>query len=327
MDKTKFPLKDLLIVLGAVGFWLFCSLSFNFLSLGGTEPIRIFGLSLGFLPQGGAVLNILFGAVPALILGGLAFGVKLLKTTSDNFKTCIIWERTLLTLFVVFALVFIFPFSHFFAVTDQRADIQSRVIVDIQQAEGMFDRYEEYANNRLQMYENRLRSVAAAQRVNPRQFRDFGFVSGTNVDTQIANKVFILRAKLYPSNYDAMKQASTARLASARNRVANWSPIRIVSIVNSLESEITSWRDELVKFSSFRADSEDADYFYFPLTFDDVTGKITELGRPTLLSLLSAVGLYVLMLLSWLVAERHSKNRYTLFGKTKETTSKFSVDY
>ena len=327
MSQSKFPLKDLLIVLGALGFGFFCFLSFNFLSLGGTEPIQIFGLNLGFLPQGGAVINILFAAVLALILGVLAFGVRWLKTTSRNFKTCIIWERTLLCFFVMFAFVFIFPFSHFFTVSDQRASIQSRVIVDIEQAEGMFDRYEEYANNRLQMYESRLRSVAAAQWVNPSEFRRFGFVSGTNVDTQIANKVFALRTMLYPPNYEAMKQTSTARLASAKNRVANWSPTGIVNVVNSLENDVTSWRDELVQFSSFRADGEDADYFYFPLTFDDVTEKITELRRPTLLAVLIAIGLYVLMLLSWIIEERSSKNRYALLAKKKEPKSKFSVDY
>ena len=325
----KLPtLANLLIFFGAVGVGILCSLSLNFLSLGGTVPVHLHFFSLS-----NTVPSIIWGMLFALILGGLAFGAKLLKKASDKFEACMMGERILLFLFVVLALTLIPPFSHFFAVTEQRAAIQSKMLANIEQAEGMFDKYEEYANNRLQMYENRLRSVAAARQVNPRVFRDFGFVAGTDVNTQISNKVFTLRAMLYPSNYEAMKQESTNELARARNSVTYWWPISIVNIVNSLESEITSQRDELIGFSSFRAQNEEADCFEYPLAFDfeEVADKMTTLGRPTWIAVLIAIVLYALMLPPWISEERSSKSPYNSFlsiftGAKKKRKSKFSID-
>ena len=69
MSQSKFSLADLLTVLGTLGFGFFCFLSLNFKTLGDTTTSIIWAVTI------------------SLILGGLAFGVKLLKRTSRNFKT------------------------------------------------------------------------------------------------------------------------------------------------------------------------------------------------------------------------------------------------
>lgn len=291
MNQSKFSLADVLTVLGAVGFGFFCFLSFNFLSLGETIP------------------SIIIATVLALILGGLALGVKLLKKTDRNFKSRIIWEWALLAVFAVFALLFfLFPFSHFFSVSEQRADIQRRVIANVEQAEGMFANFENYANNRLNIHESRLRSVVNARSTNPTQYREFGFVDGTDDNTQIANKMFTLRAQLFPSNFEDMKRVSTAWLADAKNTIEIWKPIGTVSVINDVERNVTDWRNELVRLSSFRAQGEMADNFYFPLTFEDVSDRISEFRpNPTMLSFVIALGLYLLMLFSYFITKRHTR--------------------
>ncbi|MGI6409859.1 MAG: hypothetical protein ACOX0V_01285 [Bacteroidales bacterium] len=160
MSQSKFSLADLLTVLGTLGFGFFCFLSVNFLTLGDTT------------------LSIIWAVLISFILGGLAFGVKLVKRTSRNFKTFIIWEWVLIFLFVVVAFFAIFPFSHYFVVTAQKENIQNKVVSNITQAEGLFIAYESYADNRLNIYKSRLNSIVAAKRVNPEEYKNFGFVEG-----------------------------------------------------------------------------------------------------------------------------------------------------
>jgi hypothetical protein len=289
MNQSKFSFADLFTVLAAVGFGFFCFLSLNFLSLGKTVP------------------SIIWAAVLALILGGLTLGAKLLKRTSRNFKTCIIWEWVLLVLFVVMAFVAVHPFSHYFAVSEQKSEIQQKVTANITQAEGMFTDYENYANNRLYIYESKLKSIVAGKSVNSTEYNNYGFVAGTDDNTQIENKMFTLQAQLYPSNYKEIKQTDSAWLAHSKTIVADWKPIGIVTVMNEVERNLTSWKEQLKEFSSFRAQGEIASNFDYTLTFDDATNRMKYLGSLTSLSMLYAVCLYALMLLSYFITKRHTR--------------------
>lgn len=299
MSQSKFSLADLLTVLGTLGFGFFSFLSVNFLSLGDTS------------------LSIIWAVIVSLILGGLALGVKLLKRTSRNFKTFIIWEWVLIFLFVVVGFYALFPFSHYFFVTSQKEHIQNKVVSNITQAEGLFIAYEGYADERLNIYKKRLNSIVAAKKVNPEEYINFGFVEGTDDNTQVENKLFSLKVQLYPSNYSEMKQIDSVWLADAKDKVTSWSPTGIVKIVNILKIELSSWNEQLKSFSSFRAKGETATDFEFPLSFDDVSGIFSNNSKPTLLSFCIGIGLFVLLFLSYLITRRHSKNPYTLFGKRK----------
>ena len=298
---SKFPLKDLLIVLGTFGYGFFCFLSINFLTLGDTTTSII-----------GAVLI-------SSIIGGLAFGVKLLKRTSRNFKTFIIWECILIFLFIVVAFFAIFPFSHYFVVSAQKENIQKKVISNITQAEGLFLDYELYADSRLNIYKNRLNSIVSAKIVDPNGYTNFGFIEGVVDSIQVENKMFILEAQLYPSNYSEMKQINSTWLSDSKDKVKSWSPTGIVKVVNTLKIEISSWNEQLKSFSLFRAQGETAPDFDFPLSFDDVSGIFNQSTTPNLLALIIGIALYLLMFLSYFITKRHSKNHYTLFGKKTES--------
>jgi hypothetical protein len=310
MSQSKFTLADLLTVLGTLGFGFFCFLSVNFLTLGDTT------------------LSIIWAVIISLILGGLAFGVKLVKRTSRNFKTFIFWEWILIILFFFVAFFAIFPFSHYFVVSAQKADIQKKVVSNITQAEDLFTSYESYADNRLNLYEKRLNSIVAAKRVNPEEYENFGFVEGTDDIIQVENKVFSLRAQLYPSNYLDMKQIDSDWLSDSKEKVTSWSPTGIVKVINTLKIEISSWNGQLKSYSSFRSKGETATDFDLPLSFEDVSGIFTRNSKPTLLSLSIGVGLFALLLLSYLITRRHSRNPYTLYGKREvKKDDKIDVEF
>ena len=289
MSQSKFSLADLLTVLGTLVFGFFCFLSVNFLTLGDTT------------------LSIIWAVLISFILGGLAFGVKLVKRTSRNFKTFIIWEWVLIFLFVVVAFFAIFPFSHYFVVTAQKENIQNKVVSNITQAEGLFIAYESYADNRLNIYKSRLNSIVAAKRVNPEEYKNFGFVEGTDDNTQVENKMFSLKAQLYPTNYAQMKQIDSAWLSDAKDKVSSWSPIGIVQVVNTLKIEISSWNEQLKSYSSFRAKGETATDFDFQLSFDDVSGIFNMKTIPNTLALIIGIALYLLMFLSYFITKRHPR--------------------
>lgn len=305
MQQSKFSLADVLTVLGAFAFGFFCFLSFNFLSLGETMQ------------------SVVWASVLALVLGGLAFGAKLLKMSSINFTTCIIFEWIFLFLFAGMAFIAVYPFSHYYAVSDYKNEIQQKVIGNITQAEGMFTEYEVYANNRLNIYKSKLNSVVAAKNISPSEYRDYGFVVGADDRTQVENKMFTLKAQLFPTNFIEMKQVDSSWLASSKTIIADWKPISLIDVINDVEGNLTEWKNKLIEYSSFRAKGETTTDFDFPLNFDDVTNRMETLGSPTTISIVIAISLYVLLLLPYLVTKRSTKTSYPslFFFLTRKSSS------
>ena len=293
MNTSKFSLADLLTVLGAIVFGFICYLSFNFLSMGEIVP------------------SILWAVMFALVLGGLAFAIKILKKTSRNFKTCILFEWGLLFLFLIVALVSIIPFSHYFVISEQKKVIQNKVLSNISQVGNMFNEYEKYAEIRLTNYEGVLKSRVVNKINLPKQYRQCGFDSGSEDNTQIDTKLFILKSKLFLSNYLEMKRVDSTWLAGAKKTIEVWKPTGIVSVLNETEINFSSWKNKLIQLSQFRTPcGEDSvkDFDYLPQPpIQDLKDQITKMLRPSTLSIIYALGLYLIMLLSYFITKRHTR--------------------
>jgi hypothetical protein len=306
MKQSRFSLADVLTVLAAAVFGFFCFLSTNFFTLGNTKQ------------------SIILAIIIAVLLGGAALGAKLLKRTSRNFKTRFIWEMILLVLFVVFAVFFArSPFPHYFAVSSQKEDIQNKLTASITQAERMFALYEQYAENRENLYKSKLESVVNSKSTNPSEYAEYGFVDDVSDTTQIENKMFTIHADLFPSNFVEMKQVYSTWLANARKIVTQWKPIGIVNVTNDVEQKSEEWLAKLVQFSTVREKGEEVEDFSYDLSFDDVKKYFTTLGNHTPLSIGLVILAYVLMLLSWFITKRSTK---TTIG-TKTNKGKYDIDY
>lgn len=294
LKGLKISLADILTVLGTGVFCFYCFLSFNFLSLGDSNKSLIWAILI------------------SLILGGLAFIIKLIKMTNGNFKKYLIWEWILLVLFLVTAYIAIFPFSHYFAVTKEKENIQKNIISNISQGEKMFSFYETYSNERIKVYHRKLKSIVDARKIDPTTYKKYGF-SGENDSLGIENKMFRLNAKLLPSNFKEMKKLDSIWLEDSRRLVNTWSPTGVVKVMISVKSEITSWKDELVKYSTFRAPGEITKDFPYHLNFYEETSKITKLGKPTAFSIFLGLFLCAVMLTPYFIATRSTRNLYSLF--------------
>lgn len=318
-QKKIFSLADVLSVLAALVFGFVCFLGANFLNIGND---KVWGMSHTI----GCVVMSVFIAV---LLFGTAFGAKLLKRTSRNFKTCFVGEVILLALFVLFALFFASntsPFPHYFTVAAQKSEINSKLQSSITQAVNMFAAYESYADDREKLYNNNLKRVVAAKFINPQEYKAYGFQNnGISDYKQIETKMFTVHADLFPTNYsnttanNGMKEVATKWLQNANNITGSWKPIGIVGVVKDIEKKSTDWLNTLVTLSQVREHGELTNNFPYPLSFEDVKTHFTKLNIPTGLSLGLAVLAYVLMLLSWLVTKRSTRfpGLKFLFGLSK----------
>lgn len=307
MNQSKFSLADVLSVLAALAIGFVSFMGANFLNIG-NETVW------GMPHTTGCIVMAIFIAA---LLFGTAFGAKLLKRTSRNFKTCFVGEVILLTLFVLFAMFFALkssPFPHYFTVTAQKSAINSKLQTGITQAENMFAAYESYAENREDLYKEKLKKVVAAKGGDQDEYKDYGFQNdGISDDEQIKTKMFTVHADLFPTNYsdttadNGIKEVATEWLQNAKNVTSSWKPIGIVSVVNDIETNSADWLNTLVTLSQVREQGEQATDFEYTLSFKEVKTDFTKLDRPTGLSLELAVLAYVLMLLSWFVTKRSTR--------------------
>lgn len=158
MNNTKLSLADVITLLAALGYGFICFLSLNFLTLG--DVVRSILIAVGI----------------AILLGGLALIAKLLKRSRKKFKLSLIFEWIILVAFVAVAVVSFTIYSHFFTVNDQKNEIQADIAMKIEQAGRLFPEYNKYANGRINLHRNTLRSVATSKIVDQHRYHvEFGF--------------------------------------------------------------------------------------------------------------------------------------------------------
>jgi len=83
-------------------------------------------------------------------------------------------------------------------------------------------------------------------------------------------------------------------------------------LISNVESRTMERMNELIGYSEFRVkennkEVEKTENFTYQLSFDNVKGRFTEKGTPTMIALFIVLVLYTLMLLSYFLAERDGK--------------------
>jgi len=297
MGRSNFSLADVLTLLTALAFGFVCFLGANFYMLGDTAQ------------------SIILAAIVTVPLAGTAFMAKRLKRAGRNFKTNFILEVVVLVLFTGLTVFFAYsPFPHYFNVSEKKTEIQQKLQASIAQAENMFAAYEKYTENRIKMYKGNLESAVRTKDISPIDYINYDFVNSTTDQTQIDKKLKDIRKDLFPTNYTdtstkrGIKDVATDWLSKAKNTTNDWKPIGVVEVVNQVEMNAQTWKNDLVRLSQKRQKGEETEDFEYDLSFDDVKAHFTTLGAPTPLSIGLAVVAYLLMLLSWLISKRSSKS-------------------
>ena len=142
MTQSKFSLADLISLLTGIGFGFICFLGFNFYSFGDMR------------------LSIFVASVITLLMIGTSMIAIRLKRTNRNFKVRRIWEIFFLFLFTSFTVFFTyFPFSHYFSVTNNEVEIQSKLSKNLGQVDKLYEDYKKYYERQKGRYEGRLDSA------------------------------------------------------------------------------------------------------------------------------------------------------------------------
>jgi hypothetical protein len=296
MNQSKISLADVLTILTSLGFGYMCFLGTNFYTLGNVT------------------ISITVALIISLLLFSTVFTAKLLKRTSVNFKTRFILEIVLLFVFTVFFVFFTYgPFAHYFTVTANKSVIVSKIQTRITQAENMFPAYESYAENRKNLYNSKLNTVVSAKGINPSEYKKYDFVEGTPDATQLNKKMLNISANLFPTNYSdletkkGIKEVATNWLLDAKKTTVSWKPIGITNVVLDIETNSNVWLSTLVEISKIREKGEQTEEFSYTLTFDDIKQYFTTVEKPSVTTLLLALLMWVLMMLSWFVTPRHTR--------------------
>lgn len=320
MNQSKFSLADVLSVLAALAFGFVCFMGANFLNI---DKDVVWGMP-------NIMGNIIMAFTYSFALFATAYGAKLLKRTSRNFKSSFILEVFFLVLFLFFAFLFTtksYPFPHFFTVTAQKTEINSKLQTSIELAENMFSNYESKANEREIIYENKLKSAVAVG--NPNTLRKYGFDRNSPIsfDQQILLKTGKLHKDLFPDKYSnsisrkGIKEVATKWLQNASNIASRWKPIGIVGVVNNIEQKSKGWLNILVNLYSSPGQGEEEEtieVFNPDLSFEDVKTHFKEPKKPTSFSIGLAVLTYLLMLFTWFITKRDGKGNGAFTTKPYE---------
>ena len=223
-----------------------------------------------------------------------------------------------MVILILFTVLFFFisrsVFPHYFTVCDKKEEIKEKLSSSIDGATRMFEEYESYAADRESLYEAKLKSVVAAKKACPSDYKDYGFgAEGISDKDQIDNKLTTLHLDLFPSNYSGTaSQAGTKDIAikwlnSQKAVVEDWKAIGIPVIAKELPQSASNWRSKLIEYSKVREQGEIARDFSYELTFGDVSSLLTEKKRPKTLPVIISIVIWALMLFSWLITERDSR--------------------
>jgi hypothetical protein len=308
MKNSKFSWADIVTLIVAIIFSVFTYLGLKFMNIEQTS-LWVFSLNQACM---------LISFVMGIIVFGLAYGAKLLKTARTNCKRNFVLEMILIGLYALISITLIIsptPLKHYFSVGDREESISKELSKSISQAKLMFTEYETYVKERRSLYENSLRSAMKNKKSNPQEYYNFGFSDTTNVDDniQLENKLNTFDLDLIPSNYSdsagkGIKDVAIAWLEEAVQYTQDWSPFSVTGIVNDIEGKSNEWLSNLVSLSTARQQGEDyASDFPFTLQFGNVKSYFKTLTSSNFKSYVVSAGLFLLMLISWFISPRDQR--------------------
>ncbi len=291
MNTSKITLAYVLSILAILVFSFICYLGFNFRSVG----------DLGS--------SIIQATITAILLSFTVFGATLLKQTNKHFKLSFIFEILLVAIFTVVIIGYAATsFSHYFAVSKNKVDIQNGINTTVSNAETMFKSYEEYVEERKNRYASRLESAVNNQFGFPDDFVNMGFLNnGIDLEQQRKEKLFMLNADLYPQNYNQIKAEYEKVIKNARSNVEVWKPMAVVSVVKHLDEKVPVWQNTLKDLSKHRAVGEIAEDFNIEIDVDSVKSKFNQNYSGLIITWLLALIAWGLMLFPYFLAKRDGK--------------------
>lgn len=292
MNQSKFSLADVITLLTGLAFGFICFLGANFYTMGDISK------------------SISVATIVAVLLIATAFGAKVLKRATHNFKTFFILEIGLLIIFTGLTFFFSYTiFPHYYVVSEKKELIKNDLNNSLDHAEKLFPEYEKYSNTRQKNYSKKLKSSILTKNIRKTDYADCGFKTNSVSDSmQMTTMINRLKTELIPSHFKLIKSVDSIWLANARKSVNDWKPISLVEVINNLQLDGQTRVNDLVALSNVEIACEPGVLFQYTTPTSKVKNYFTTLGKPTSFTIILAICAYLLMLLSWFITKRDSRS-------------------
>lgn len=249
-------------------------------------------------------------AICILLLAIVLVGAQIKKGESNRtkFYKSLIWERWLLFVSpLVLAMVF-YPYNHFWTVLSLDEEISKDFNSSITQAHGIFDEYEEYAQNRIDRLSEALENV-----------------KNINID----NRKDELRLVLLSSNYKELKKEANSWIDKTSTRInvfglfsVNKSSVWNVFLfgnIDNISDAIRKWTVNLSEMSSKQLKIENYEVAFFSSDcrakqlsikgLNNLKAKYSNIGyKFNWISIFTMVICLIMLLCPYFIQERNAAN-------------------
>lgn len=249
-------------------------------------------------------------------------GAQQMKASGVKMSRKIIWERIFIFGSPVIFLIGMISISHFFTVQSRNDDIVEKFQNSINSSKQLFTDYEEYADERIGIYEKKLTNIIANKRNFPRVYKEAGF-EDSKATIQRDNMVETLRLQLLSQNYDSLKRVANKWIDDASQGASTWN-VFLLGNTREIKEALNNWENQLKSFSSKEMSNEAFDgevkQFHSDSAqkaiagIDNLTESFTSQRFPTLAAIIFGIVIYLMLLFPYFLQDRHTKSIFTLTG-------------
>lgn len=279
-----------------------------------------------YLSGGNFIFGVCAMGVTDVVFLLVFIGAQQLKASGEKMSKKIVLERILVYGSPVVFIVGMVGMSHVWTVRSHDDEIMEHFNNAIRSGEQIFEDYEGYASSRIALYDKTLDYVLSNKTTNPSMYREAGF-TGKLDGIRKENMLEVLRLKLQPPDYETLKRTATKWMAQAKDGGSTYN-VFLLGNAREIRDAVVSWDRQLKHFAGEPVSNEnfmesvvafDTEATHnATMELDSVTQTFTQQKFPTLWAIGFGVLLYLMLLLPYLIQERHSKSIYTLRSKDKD---------
>lgn len=283
-------------------------------------------VGITYLTDGNFIIAIVGMIAINIILVLFFIGAQLMKGAERKFDRCIIAERIFAFGSPVIFIIAMLPYTHFWTVHNQNDEIVEEFTEAISLSKQLFVDYEQYSSRRIDNYDHMLNRVIASKQTTLSDFKNCGFTSGKEW-IQKENMVKTLKLQLLSANYDSLKSVASAWIESSSKGASTWN-VFLLGNTKEIANTIGNWQQQLSGFTTKKLQNESFENYNevqdFQSTSHSVTKaqeklsnlkhKYTVFSSPNLNAIISMIVLFLMLILPYILQDRHTKNLYRLIG-------------
>lgn len=223
------------------------------------------------------------------------------------------WKGTGLAGQIVFGIVilaaFLFssvPFTNFMDVISSQQKIKSEIETMMISAKELDSTYINYANRRLNKYEERLKLISEGKDIQPSVYSEcLGGAAGNSDEEKINNLVASLQMKLFPDSISTAQEERRIWLEES-SKMSVWN-IMLPSNIAKIASEVENWTNNYSELSQIIYKGERAQPFTyepFSTAIEELSANYAQFHSPNLVSIIAAIICFAIMLLPYWLTEK-----------------------